>query len=200
MLFPPDGASSAHALFWYFICFPGRQPFFNTFAWHFSSIFYPDRTFLFYFLFFYSCCCKYCLPFSRWLSENILGRDGTLLQLLLRRRTRLMWFRWQIQKGTNLKVRNVLINSELKTYEWNIFNPNQLVGLEQVLFNLEIKKKIGSRINSDIHHSKVPSSVWNLFNLNYSIMNCKEERKCSDLETFLAKMRIASQIIENLKK
>ena len=30
---------------------------------------------------------------------------------------------------------------------------------EQEIFNLEIKKKIGSIINPDIHHSKVPSSV-----------------------------------------
>ena len=29
---------------------------------------------------------------------------------------------------------------------------------EQALFNLEIKKKSGSSVNSDIHHSKVPSS------------------------------------------
>ena len=55
-----------------------------------------------------------------------------------------------------------IISSELKTLEWNIFNPDRLIWRlitrgEQILFNLEIKKKSGSSFNPDIHHSKVPS-------------------------------------------
>ena len=48
-----------------------------------------------------------------------------------------------------------LSESELKTLEWNILNPDRLINLEiirrltrgeQALFNLEIKKKSGSSI------------------------------------------------------
>ena len=59
----------------------------------------------------------------------------------------------------------LLVISELKTLECDILNPDRLINLEinykgreQALFNLEIKKKGGSRINDDIHHSKVPCS------------------------------------------
>ena len=43
---------------------------------------------------------------------------------------------------------------ELKTLEWDILNPDQLI-------NLDIKKKSGLSINPDIHHSKVFSSDVN---------------------------------------
>ncbi len=36
---------------------------------------------------------------------------------------------------------------------------------EQAIFNLEIKKKRGLSINSDIHHSKVPSSDFKMFQM-----------------------------------
>ena len=45
--------------------------------------------------------------------------------------------------------------SELKTLEWDILNPDQLINLEinnkriKASFNLEIKKKSGSSINPD---------------------------------------------------
>ena len=58
-----------------------------------------------------------------------------------------------------------LIYSELKTLEWDVFNPDPLINLvinkkrrTLALFHLEIKKKSGSSINPDIHYSKVPSS------------------------------------------
>jgi len=56
---------------------------------------------------------------------------------------------------------------QLKTFELDILNPDQLINLEinnkrrtSIIFNLEIKKKTGSSINPDINHSKVPSSGW----------------------------------------
>jgi len=63
-------------------------------------------------------------------------------------------------------------STELKTFEWNILNPDWIINLEikneiiwrlkmrgeQAIFNLEIKKKSGLSINPDIHHSKVFSS------------------------------------------
>ena len=53
---------------------------------------------------------------------------------------------------------------ELKTLEWDILNPDQLINLriitreERALFNLDIKKKRISNIDLDIQHSKVFSS------------------------------------------
>ena len=52
------------------------------------------------------------------------------------------------------------MNSELKTLEWDIFNPDRIITCgEQAILNLEIKKKSELSINPDIHHSKVPSSA-----------------------------------------
>ena len=51
---------------------------------------------------------------------------------------------WNIQRSTT---------SELKTLEWDVFNPDQLI-------NLEINNKRRTSINPDIHHSKVPSSGY----------------------------------------
>ena len=66
---------------------------------------------------------------------------------------------------TRICAASKLIYSELKTLEWDVFNPDPLINLEinkkrrtLALFNLEIKKKSVSSINPDIHHSKVPSS------------------------------------------
>ena len=52
--------------------------------------------------------------------------------------------------------------TELKTLEWDILNPDRLINLEinnkrRTIFNLDIKKK-RSIIDFDIHHSKVFSS------------------------------------------
>ena len=60
-----------------------------------------------------------------------------------------------------------LMDTELKTLEWDILNLDLLINLEinnkrgeQALFNLEIKKKRRSSIDLDIHHFKVFSSVF----------------------------------------
>ena len=66
----------------------------------------------------------------------------------------------QIQPSESISLRVTLFNGwnniismkpELKTLEWDILNPDQLI-------NLEINKKRRSSINPDIHHSEVPSS------------------------------------------
>ena len=61
-----------------------------------------------------------------------------------------------------------VISSELKTLEWNIFNPDRLIWRlitrgEQAFYNFKIKKKMGSSINPDIHDPKVPNSGLCMF-------------------------------------
>ena len=62
-----------------------------------------------------------------------------------------------------LKVSSVDIQikqSELKTLECDILNPDQLIYLEINNKHYLIKKKTGLSIDLDIHHSKVFNSVY----------------------------------------
>ena len=54
-----------------------------------------------------------------------------------------------------------MTQKQLKHYVWlglGMLIWSLKIREEQALFNLEIKKKSGSRNNLDIHYSKVPSS------------------------------------------